>query len=70
MHIKMIIDCGAFKKGERYHLAPKKANTLLTRGVCVRVNDPLKKTDCKKVVLPHKAAHKKPKHHDNTADKP
>ncbi len=50
MKVKMIRDCGAFKKGKTYDLGQKKSTELLTGGFCVRISSSVEKT------LPNKTA--------------
>ena len=69
MQIKMIIDCGAFKKDHHYDVSPKKATMLLTRGLCVRINDPLHSSNSKKVVSIPTSPNKKAKKIDSKTDK-
>ena len=56
MPIKMIRDCGSFKKHHIYEIAPKKAMALLTNGFCVRACEDTKRHH-------HKQATKKAAHH-------
>jgi hypothetical protein len=58
MQVKMIRDCGAFKKGETYEVEPKKSVALLTGGFCVRICEEEK--DFKKE-LTFQGKHKKQK---------
>jgi hypothetical protein len=57
MQVKMIRDCGAFKKGKTYEVEPKKSVALLTGGFCVRINSAQEKDFKKELGFPGK--HKK-----------
>lgn len=54
MKVKIIRDCGAFKKGQTYDLGQKKSTELLTGGFCVMVNSSSDKSSIVKQDAPVK----------------
>lgn len=54
MKVKMVRDCGAFKKGQTYDLGQKKSTELLTGGYCVRTNSSSDKSSIVKQDAPVK----------------
>lgn len=68
MKVKMIRDCGAFKKGQTYDLGQKKSTELLTGGFCVRVNSPSDKVSLAKQDTPVKQKNQENEEATETSD--